>query len=46
MVEKLNSSLVNGDFSFTNDLKVQKYPGDLPERVIQFVEENFSKSSC
>jgi len=43
-VEKLNSSLVKGNFSFPNDLKVQKYPGDLPERVIQFGEGNFLRA--
>jgi len=43
-MEKLNSVLVNGDFSFPKDLKVQKYPGNLPERVIQFGEGNFLRA--
>lgn len=43
-MEKLNSLLVNSDVSFPKDLKVQKYPGNLPERVIQFGEGNFLRA--
>lgn len=43
-MNKLNSALVNGDFSFPKDLQVQKYPGHLPERVIQFGEGNFLRA--
>ncbi|WP_378953903.1 tagaturonate reductase [Pelosinus sp. sgz500959] len=43
-MQKLNSSLVNSDFSFLEDLSVQKYPENLPERVIQFGEGNFLRA--
>jgi len=43
-MQTLNRSLVNSDFSFPVDLNVQKYPEQLPERVIQFGEGNFLRA--
>ena len=41
---KLNKELLNSSFTFPADLAVQKFPEDLPERVIQFGEGNFLRA--
>jgi tagaturonate reductase len=43
-MEKLNRFLVNSEISFPADVSVQKYPDNLPERVIQFGEGNFLRA--
>ena len=41
---KLNKTLLNSNFQFPKDLAVQKFPENLPERVIQFGEGNFLRA--
>ncbi|MHB1653277.1 MAG: tagaturonate reductase [Desulfitobacteriaceae bacterium] len=41
MIKLLNRALLEGDFAFPEELKVARYPSELPERVIQFGEGNF-----
>lgn len=41
---KLNKNFLNSNFVFPNNLAVQKFPEDLPERVIQFGEGNFLRA--
>ena len=41
---KLNRDLLMSGHSFPEDLQVQPYPEDLPERVIQFGEGNFLRA--
>lgn len=41
---KLNKSLLQGDFEFPEDLEVQTFPENLPEKVIQFGEGNFLRA--
>jgi len=40
----LNKRLLDSNFAFPKDLAVQKFPGNLPERVIQFGEGNFLRA--
>ena len=41
---KLNKDLLESGHTFPEDLQVQSYPEDLPERVIQFGEGNFLRA--
>lgn len=41
---RLNKSLLEGNFKFPEDLHVQPFPENLPERVIQFGEGNFLRA--
>ena len=41
---KLNKNLLESDFIFPKNLAVQKFPENLPERVIQFGEGNFLRA--
>lgn len=41
---KLNKILLESDFIFPKDLAVGQFPGNLPERVIQFGEGNFLRA--
>lgn len=41
---KLNKSLLQEDFKFPQDLEVQAFPENLPEKVIQFGEGNFLRA--
>ncbi|MDD4569755.1 MAG: tagaturonate reductase [Tepidanaerobacteraceae bacterium] len=41
---RLNRDLLKSDYKFPEDLKVQPFPEDLPERVIQFGEGNFLRA--
>ena len=43
-MSKLNRKLLESNFKFPEDLKVQKFPENLPERVIQFGEGNFLRA--
>ncbi|WP_422443691.1 tagaturonate reductase [Thermoanaerobacterium sp. DL9XJH110] len=43
-MEKLNKQLLKSNFKFPEDLQVQPFPEDLPERVIQFGEGNFLRA--
>jgi len=41
---KLNKILLNSSFTFPADVAVQKFPENLPEKVIQFGEGNFLRA--
>lgn len=41
---KLNKKLLDGSFIFPKDLAVQRFPENLPEKVIQFGEGNFLRA--
>jgi len=43
-MERLCKKLLESDFKFPTDLQVQKYPENLPEKVIQFGEGNFLRA--